>query len=223
MKNIDDIIGWDVINWSVALEYWKEHTVQDLATSSAMEIGCGHGGLSLWAVSNGMKVLCTDMRGPSRKAIEKHTKHGISHLVTYDALNALSIPYAEQFDVVFFKSVLGNIGRLDDQEKAINELHKSLKNGGEMWFAENLVASPLHAMLRRKYVTWGKIWRYVTIEEMEKFLSVFSSFHYITVGFLGALGRNPLQRTILGKIDRAIADKLVPESWRYIIIGIARK
>jgi len=61
MKNIDDIIGWDVINWSVALDYWKEHTVQDLATSSAMEIGCGHGGLSLWAVSNGMKVLCTDL------------------------------------------------------------------------------------------------------------------------------------------------------------------
>ena len=226
MLNLHDIIEWDIPNWSVALEYWKKHTAQDLATSSAMEIGSMHGGLSLWAAMNGMNVLCTDLEGPSSKAIEKHAKYGLSHLIKYDALNALSIPYSAQFNVVLFKSVLGGIGRLnnrDNQEKAIREMHKSLKNGGEIWFAENLVASPMHALLRRRYVEWGKNWRYVTIEEMEHFFALFSDFRYTTVGFLGALGRSPLQRTILGKLDRAIADKLVPDSWRYIIIGIAKK
>ena len=140
------------------------------------------------------------------------------------ALNALEIPYAEKFDVVFFKSILGSIGacdRKDKQVKAINEMHKAVKNNGELWFAENLTASPFHKYFRKKYIKWGNTWRYVTIEEMKEYLSVFSKVKYTTVGFLGCFGRTPIQKSLLGKLDRCIADKLVPQTWRYIIIGIA--
>jgi hypothetical protein len=46
---------------------------------------------------------------------------------------------------------------------------------------------------------------------------------YTTVGFLGSFGRTARQRSLLGEIDNIICDIIVPESWRYIIIGIAKK
>lgn len=227
-KDLDlaDIIEWDIPNWSVALRYWAKNTKYDFPSIHALEIGSRHGGLSLWAALNGATVLCTDLLGPSDEAIEKHVKFNVSHSIKYEALNALDIPYLGKFDVVFFKSVLGGVGRSDglrNQAKAINEIHKSLTKGGELWFAENLTASPVHQYFRERYVKWSTNWRYMTIQEINNLLSVFSEVKYITVGFLGTLGQNSLQRCILGRLDRMGVDRLVTEAWRYIMIGIAKK
>jgi hypothetical protein len=46
---LEDIIGWDIPNWSVALDYWRSHTKLDLPSSRALEIGSRFGGISLWA------------------------------------------------------------------------------------------------------------------------------------------------------------------------------
>ena len=175
--NLYDIIEWDISNWSVALGYWNKNTRHDLVSSwiNALKIGAWHGWLSLWAASNGIKVLCSDLEYPS-KAIEKNRYYNVSHLIEYAALDALSIPDYNKFDIVIFKSVLGGIGRQNnrtDQAKAIKEIYKCLREGGELWFAENLVASPFHQVLRRRYVKWGNSWRYVTIQEMREFLLLF--------------------------------------------------
>jgi len=138
-----DIVEWDVPNWSVALDYWQEHTACDLPSIHALEIGSRRGGLSLWLALCGAHVLCTDIDGPSEIAAEKHFEYGVSRQVEYADLDALDIPYAEAFDVVLFKSVLGGIGRgnrKDRQCRAVAEMYRALKPGGELWFAENLVA-----------------------------------------------------------------------------------
>lgn len=223
---LKDIIEWDIPNWSVALKYWREHTHQDVTSMNAMEIGGKCGGLSLWAALSGMDVLCTDVDGPTERAIAKHKEYNVADRVRYESLNALEIPYTDEFDAVLLKSVLGAVGRADCRDKqvcAVNQIHKSLKKGGEFWFAENLTASPLHQYARRRFVEWGDTWRYVTTQEMKENLSVFSDVKYTAVGFLGAFGRTPMQRSLLGRLDRMIADKVVPEAWRYIIIGIATK
>lgn len=223
--NLKDIIEWDIPNWSVALKFWEKNTAHDLSSINALEIGSRNGGLSLWAALHGMNVLCTDKCGPTNIAIEKHKKYNVSRLIRYEALDAVNIPYLETFDVVLLKSVLGGIGsfnNINNQLTAVNEIHKSLKKGGEFWFAENLV-SPIHQFFRSKYVEWGNRWRYVTIQEMEEFLSIFSEVKYRTVGFLGAFGRSSFQRSVFGRMDRIVIDKLVPKAWRYIMIGIAKK
>lgn len=73
---LDDVIEWDVPNWAVALEYWREHTKSTFPNPpspvKAMEIGRRHGGLSPWAALNGMEVFCSDHEGPSHQAREKH-------------------------------------------------------------------------------------------------------------------------------------------------------
>lgn len=224
--NLEDIIEWDIPNWSVALDYWSKNTEINPSNKNALEIGSRNGGLSLWAALKGMDVLCTDVEGPTNEAIIKHQHYKISDHIKYDCLNALTIPYIDKFDVVLFKSVLGSIGRFDNKEnqsKAMAEIYKSLKKGGELWFAENLSASPIHRFFRERCVEWGDKWRYVTVEEMNEFLAIFSEIRYITLGFAGCLGRTPVQRSILGNIDRIFADKLVPQSWHYVMIGIAKK
>jgi len=223
---INDIIEWDVPNWAVALDYWSNKTNLNISSVYALEIGSRNGGLSLWMALNGARVLCTDIEGPTDKAIIKHNKYGVSHLIKYKSLDALNISYNNEFDVVLFKSVLGGIGRFENYDyqcKAVFEMYKSLKKGGELWFIENLVGSPLHKILRKKFVKWGNEWRYITINEINTMMGLFKRVKYITVGFLGTLGRNSTQRMILGKLDRLFFDKLFPESWRYIIIGIAQK
>jgi SAM-dependent methyltransferase len=129
----------------------------------------------------------------------------------------------EKFDVIVFKSMLGAINTRELQAKAINEMHKALKKGGELFFAENLTASSLHGFLRRKFVKWGNEWRYVTLEEMTAFLSPFSDLNTQAVGFAGTFGRTEKQRNLLGVSDRLLFDRVIPKHWKYILLGVARK
>jgi SAM-dependent methyltransferase len=222
---LDDVFE-DVQNWSVALGYWQSQTSLPTLAVDALEIGSRHGGISLWLATQGANVLCTDLDGPTMEARRKHERYGVADRVRYASVDAVAIAHASEFDIVTFKSVLGGVGwegQKVRQELAMSEIYKALKPGGELWFAENIVGSPLHQLARRYLVPWGCRWRYPTISEMLKFMAPYSSVQYQCFGFLGTFGRNRLQQTVLGKLDRMLVDKLVPASWRYIMIGVAKK
>ena len=225
--HLDEIIEWDICNWSLILKYWENNTSIDLPKAKTIEIGGKNGGLSLWMALKGAKVLCTDLSGPTDLAKLKHKKYGVSHAIDYEEINTLNISYDQEFDMVFFKSILGGIGLNDNKDKqiiAIQQMHKCLKKGGELLFAENLVGSPMHIFMRKNFIRWGDKWRYVTIKEILEMLNtLFSEVKYTTAGFLGTFGRTDFQRKILGTLDQAFIASLVPKDWRYIIFGIAKK
>src|SRR5262245_50191350 len=224
--DIAEFIEWDVRNWSAALDFWLGHTTQNIPQCSALELGSRNGGLSLWMALQGARVVSSDVDLPSQRASQLHKNRGVSHLVQYESINATRIPYAMKFDVVLFKSMLGAVGRLGgkrEQAQAATEIHKALKQGGELFFAENLVGCNLHQCFRKKFVKWGNTWRYVSVAEMEEFLSPFSNVQYRTIGFAGAFGRSERQRNILGLLDQTIFNYTTPNAWRYIMVGIARK
>jgi len=229
MNNIPrpaDFVEWDVRNWSAALEFWSANTKQDPSNCLALELGGRNGGLSLWLALQGAKVCCSDIVAPAERAMQMHQARGVSQLIRYESIDASNIPYEDTFDVVVFKSLLGDVGRCggrESQAQAIAEMHKALKKGGELFFAENLIASAFHQSLRKRFVEWGKVWRYVSVAEMEDFLSLFSRVRYCTVGFAGAFGRSEIQREVFGILDHAVLDHVVPEDWKYIIIGVATK
>ncbi|CAQ83688.1 MULTISPECIES: class I SAM-dependent methyltransferase [Photorhabdus] len=231
MKNIsrstlNDIIEWDINSWSKCLGFWLSRGKISLENAKVLEIGSHNGGLSLWASLNGAKVICSDLGGPNKKAYQKHKDYNLSDSITYENINALDIPYENELDIVLSKSVIGGIGRsnnVENQKIAISEIYKSLKKGGEYWFAENLSASPLHKILRSKFIQWGDEWRYITINEMNEYLHQFSSVEYITTGFISCFGRTEKQRKILNFLDRFIFSRIIPKKWNYIIIGVAKK
>lgn len=221
-----DVLAWDAGNWSAALDYWKRHGDLDGGSKRCLEIGANRGGLSAWLAGMGHEVVCSDLESTERNARPLMERSGCIARVRFEDIDATQIPYENTFDAIVFKSVLGGVGRddgIDRQRAAIGAMHRALRPGGRLLFAENLVGSPMHALFRRAFVQWGSSWRYVTIDEMCEFLRPFSDVRYETTGVLGTFGRSESQRQLLARLDRVAMNAAVPPRWRYIIYGVATK
>jgi SAM-dependent methyltransferase len=220
-----DIIQWDIKSWSKALSYWEIKIDWD-KVENGLELGGREGGLSLWLALKGKAVVCSDLNDVQKTSEPLHIRHNVSSLIKYQDIDATTIPYENYFDIIVFKSIIGGIGRNDNfeiQQKVFKEIYKALKPGGKLLFAENLIASPFHQMLRKRYVNWGGSWRYVSFKEIKEFLKDFSTFDIKTTGLLGTFGRNESQRNLLSTIDQLILNKFSPDSWKYICYGVAQK
>ena len=220
-----DIIQWDIKSWSKALEYW-ENNIDWSRIQNGLELGGRQGGLSLWLALKGKEVVCSDLHDVKSTAEKLHLKYHVTSLVAYQDIDATNIPYENHFDIIVFKSIIGGIGSNDNykiQQKVFNQIYKALKPGGKLLFAENLIASPLHQRLRKKFVNWGSTWRYVSIKEIKECLKDFSSYDIQSTGILGTLERNESQRNFLSNIDSIILNKICPSNWKYIAYGIATK
>ncbi|MFQ5423572.1 MAG: class I SAM-dependent methyltransferase [Phycisphaerae bacterium] len=220
-----DIMEWDVATVSTALRLWNRWSGV-LAGAKVLEIGARNGGLSLYFALKGSSVICSDLRGPSASAVGLHRRHGVSERITCCAIDATAIDYPDgEFDVVCFKSVLGGLGAIGGyatQERAVHEMHRVLRHGGNLLFAENLRGCFFHRYLRRKFVTWAKEWRYVELSEIPSLFQDFQDTAWASRGFLATLGRTEFQRTILHTLD-VIVQPLVPNKSRYWVFGCATK
>jgi SAM-dependent methyltransferase len=223
----EDIVGWDVVNWGRALDFWEARLGLNLAECRALELGCGgNGGLSLWLAKRGCKVLCSGYGGVEDAAKAAHRAHGVDRLIGYESIDARAIPFRETFDLVCYKSVLGRIEQdasLKTARDVAGQILQALKPGGRLLFAENLVSTSLHHFLRQTWGTGKNRWRYYTIDELIAAHAGFTSFEYVTFGFAGCLGRTERQRRLLGHLDRRLLDRVVPAGWHYIMAGIATK
>ncbi len=221
-----DVFEWDIGNWSRALPLWEEVLPADAHGAPALELGGRGGGLSLLLAARNFRVTCSDLENPEARCLDKHRRWKYSDRIAYAEASALALPFADAaFAAVAFKSILGAIGRNNrpqDQKQALQEIHRVLRPGGALLFAENLRATPVHAALRRRFVKWGDSWRYLEFSELGALLSQFDRIKLNSCGFFGNLGRSETQRRNLAVIDR-LGDRLLPSSWKYIGYGYAVK
>lgn len=224
-SQVQQIIEWDIVNWSNALHFWEQELSPTNKKLSCLELGGRKGGPSLWLALKGHEVICSDLTNPEEEAKLLHDRHSFSGSISYEAIDATHIPYEEKFDIIIFKSILGGISRGGNahiNKQVLDQIHKALKPGGQLLFAENLEASFLHKIARKYFVKWGGEWNYFKYKNIDSDFSSFNTIKHDTVGFLGAFGRSEKQRQLLGKIDKKLK-RITPKSKRYILFGAATK
>lgn len=157
-----EAIEWDVPTWKRAFDHW-ETAVASLGDTphDALELGGRRGGGALFLAGRfGLHVTCSDLGGPHVEASSIHKKYNVDGLITYADVDATSVPFPDaSFDVVIFKSILGDIGGACGSEgiaKAVHEMARVLRKGGVLLFAENLAATPLHKWARRNALVPGR-------------------------------------------------------------------
>jgi SAM-dependent methyltransferase len=222
----DLYIEWDVATWCQALPFWVEKSSVPISGSRVLEIGGRDGGLSYWLAGLGASVVCSDLGGPSEKARALHKPHSGSNAIEHLDLDATAMAFDSEFDIVIFKSVLGGVGAAtgaDGQRAAMENMFRALRPGGCLLFAENLAGPGIVDQLRRRFVPWGRRWRYVSMTELRVWLTGFAHVDFHTFGTFALLGRTERQRRILAKVDRRLFDRVCPEGWRYVVAACARK
>lgn len=222
--SLDEIFQWDVKTWSQALPFWEKN-VEIKAGLKVLTIGERGGGLALLFAEKGCAVTCTDFNDFPLTTKDLHQKYRVDDQIKYELgvdVCDLSRYSDETFDIVAFKSVLGALSKKEKQQIAFDEMYRVLKPNGTLLFAENLKGSRLHRFLRAKFVKWENYWRYFDLKKDADFYQKYKSKRFKVIGFLATFGRSENQRKVLARFDKLVI-RLVPKSWRYVLIGVLRK
>ena len=218
-KELEDIIQWDIRNWSNVLPYWEEH-FDFKPNSKVLALGEREGGLSLYFSKKGCQVICSDYNDLPKGTKLLHKSYGVSERIEYLKLDMRSIDLeSEKFDAVVFKSVIGALKNKAEQQAALEEVYRVLKPGGMLLMAENLEGGILHRVLRRKFVNWGDRWTYIDRKEFSEWTNGYSDQIITSKGVFALFGRNERQRNILGRLDKFLV-YFTPRRWRYILFGV---
>jgi SAM-dependent methyltransferase len=222
--HLDLFFQWEVRTWSRAYPLWHR-TLQAIPVGHRLALALGErdGGLSLMLAEHGFTTVCSDLNGPTARAVELHQTLGWNERITYEAIDATAIPKPDNsFDVVVFKSMVGALGSKERQAQAICEMHRLLKPGGVLLFAENLTGTAMHRWLRRRFVAWDHYWRYLRLPVDRDLFAPFSRLDLHSTGCLANLGRSERQRDVLARLDGMIGP-LVPSRWHTVVYGVAVK
>lgn len=227
----EDLINyfeWDAFNWSRALNLWEPKILELKSRGrqlNGLEIGGRYGGLSLMMANEyGIKMTFSDLKVSSEqiKLIKKRDKFD---LIGFDNQDVTRLTYRKyKYDLIVFKSVLGSLGNIQNQKIALSEIHRCLKPGGVVFFAENLKSTWVHSLLRYVFNSWSRShWFYPSKGEIENNLNlVFSNIKVQHHGFLGLFSRKKRINYFLSRVDLTLSP-LIPSSWKYIIYGWGEK
>ena len=217
----EQILEWDYNSWFEAVKYWDKLSI-NFDNAKCLELGARKGGLSLWLLSKGAKVVCSDLNNP--QSIFVCPNEVANSNISFESIDILNIPYENTFDIVIFKSVIGGVYNGDNQKLNLifSQIYKALKPGGYLLFAENSKSTPFHSFLRKNISNWRKSWNYISYDELKNELKAFNQFEIKSFGFFSLLIHNKYINFLLFLIDKLI-NPFIPLKIKYIYYGYAKK
>lgn len=234
MNLLQDVIGWDVRNWSRCLAYWRPWLESlDPGTAKVLVLGERNGGISLWFATLGFNVICTDRQMPGTNVHTLHQRWKIEERVSYAGADVFKLGYPDDyFDVVACKSVIGGLSltyknaatrTLENQKLAVMEIRRVLKPTGMFLGAENLTGTGFHMLLRKTRTKRKFGWRYLKMREIRWLFEGYSDCQQESHGCLGTQWfRQDGLNALCGWADRFLS-RILPSGWLYISFIRARK
>jgi SAM-dependent methyltransferase len=135
----------------------------DIRGAAVLELGCGHGDLTMQLIDAGAKVVATDlspgMVQAARQRIARHRPHAEARMVTASAEG--SSLEDESFDLVVGKWIIHHV----DVDAALRETARVLRPGGTAAFIENSGMNPVLRLARDRVVGRFGIPRLGTVDE----------------------------------------------------------
>ncbi|MBX9602036.1 MAG: class I SAM-dependent methyltransferase [Bryobacteraceae bacterium] len=207
--------------------------MKDLDPSRARILAVGErgGGVSLWFALRGYQVVCSDLGGPADSARRLHCAYGVSDRVQYESIDVFAISHrSEEFDIVVSKSVIGGLKlvykdpstrTLENQSRAMREIHRVLKPNGVWLGAENMQGSLIHRRLRT--MSKAKVgWRHLAPSDWPELLAPFSHREIQYFGYIPTLFRTPALNWLAHSANRTL-DPVLPRNHKYIAFVTATK
>jgi SAM-dependent methyltransferase len=231
---LDDIIGWDVGNWSKCLSYWQPwFSAINKSTARVLVLGERNGGISLWFALQGFNVLCTDYVPLSENVRRLHMRWQVQERINYASADVFRLVYKDNyFDIVACKSVIGGLlldykdastRTLENQKLAVEEIRRVIKPAGIFLGAENLTGTSVHMALRKIRLKGRLGWRYLQISEIEWLFKNYSACEQKPYGCIGTYWpRSSGLNVVSEAMDRCFS-KVLPGNWLYISFVRARK
>ncbi|MBS1772966.1 MAG: class I SAM-dependent methyltransferase [Bacteroidetes bacterium] len=227
---LNDIIEWDVPNWSQILKVWQPIIDTLPKDAKILAIGERNGGLSLWLALQDFHVVCTDREGVTNKAKELHNQYGVSHLISYDTLDIVNTNITGNYDIVIMKSVLGGLKEVyndsttrndSTRTRAINNIHRLLKQGGYLLTSDNLKGN-LFTRFGRSIKQKNNSWHYFTPSEINNIFSSFASVKISTFAIIPTKFGSKAFNRLIFSINQFFSN-LFPSNANYIGISIVKK
>ncbi|MBL7683108.1 MAG: class I SAM-dependent methyltransferase [Flavipsychrobacter sp.] len=228
---LNDIIEWDVNNWSQALKIWQPAIDKLPRTAKVLAIGERNGGLTLWLALQGFTVLCTDRNGVTENAKMLHAKYGVTTNISYANLDIVNdTPSTAQYDLIIMKSVLGGLKEQYNKaesrtrvarQKAINNIYTMLQPGGVLLTADNLQGSYLLKTFR-ELKGKNRQWYYFNMQELKTLFIHFSRTDVYTFGIIPTRFSKPLLNRLAYALNK-ILKRFFPQGSSYISVTIASK
>lgn len=127
-------------------EYWRRFGSRPaVARQRVLDVGCGHGALSLELAQDGATVLGVDLDERRIAWAAQNLRDNYSHLaslVEFTTRDVHEMPGDEQYDLIVTKDTVEHV---DDMGAMLKKLASLLRPGGELWAG----FSPLY------YSPWG--------------------------------------------------------------------
>lgn len=228
---VNDIIEWDILNWSQLIKYWTPVLDSLPRNSKVLAIGERNGGLAAWLALMGFDVVCTDREYPTEKAKQLHSRLGIGHKITYEKLDIVNCDWEPgTFDVIVAKSVIGGLKadprdrltrNFQVQQSAVDNIHNLLKDKGYFFSAENMQGSWFLKQLK-KLKNKDRGWRYLNWDELQSLYKKFESTKVDAFGVLPTAFASGAVNKICFLINKCLFG-ILPRGYKYISFIITQR